>query len=63
MKFVDYINSILKNKLIFMSLFFFFSCLTGRDANLSLVVVDDVQKSNVDEKSYLPGLKDDVFFS
>ncbi|AAX17303.1 hypothetical protein [Borrelia hermsii] len=66
MKFVNYINNIFKNKLVFMSLFFFFSCLTSRDTNLS-IVVDDVQNSNVDEldvneRSRLLGLKDDESF-
>lgn len=73
MKFVDHINIIFKNKLIFVSLFLFFSCLTSRDSDLSLDFVDGIQESNVDEldtdglnidkRTYLLGLDDDESFS
>ncbi|AHH08777.1 hypothetical protein baBA2_000807 [Borrelia anserina] len=72
MKFVDHINIIFKNKLIFVSLFLFFSCLTSRDSDLSLDFVDGIQESNVDEldtdglnidkRTYLLGLDDDESF-
>ncbi|WP_330730157.1 hypothetical protein [Borrelia turicatae] len=72
MRFVDHINNIFKNKLIFVSLFFFFSCLTSKDVDLSPNFLDDIQKLNVDEfdideldlnkRSHLLGLRDDESF-
>ncbi|WP_445436186.1 hypothetical protein [Candidatus Borreliella tachyglossi] len=56
------LGSNLKNRLIFLSLFLFISCLTDRGIDLSLDFVKDGNKLEIAKHNYLVGLRDDESF-